>query len=394
MNIYNKCEVCNSSNLESVLDLGSHPLCDDLLPIGSNDVCKEYSIEILFCKNCNTAHQKYQVPKRQLFQPTYHYRARMTGSVLSGMEELVDTTEKMFGALKGKKVVDIGCNDGSLLNFFKGKGMSTVGVEPTDAAKDSNHVTYNAFFDNEICNKLLLEHQNFDFITFTNVFAHIENLPELISNLKKIISPKTVLIIENHYLGDILSRGQFDSFYHEHPRTYSYRSFEFIAKQLDLEIISAQFVSRYGGNIRVFLGKGAPCNSIVDESNFLSQFNQMRLDLESWKAETKNLINNLVKAHGKLRAKAFPGRAAILIKLLNLSENEISAVYEIKGSFKTGHYVPGTKIPILPEADLFNLDKSQPIINLAWHIPSEVRANLEKNGYLGKVIDIKNSLNL
>lgn len=64
-------------------------------------------------------------------------------------------------------------------------------------------------------------------------------------------------------------------------------------------------------------------------------------------------------------AKAFPGRAAILIKLLELNENHISAVYEIKGSIKVGHFVPGTRIPILPEAELFSQDKTQPILNLA-----------------------------
>ena len=101
-------------------------------------------------------------------------------------------------------------------------------------------------------------------------------------------------------------------------------------------------------------------------------------------------IDSLIEEHGKIKAKAFPGRAAILIKLLNLTEKEISAVYEIKGSVKVNHYIPGTRIPILPESELYsNTDQKEPILNLAWHLPSEVRANLEKNGYLGDVIDIK-----
>ena len=69
-----------------------------------------------------------------------------------------------------------------------------------------------------------------DLICFTNVFAHIENLNELLKNLKALINKDTVLIIENHYLGSILKKNQFDTFYHEHPRTYSLKSFSFIAK--------------------------------------------------------------------------------------------------------------------------------------------------------------------
>jgi len=116
----------------------------------------------------------------------------------------------------------------------------------------------------------------------------------------------------------------------------------------------------------------------------------MRDDIDLWKINTRKIIDDYVIKNGKLRAKAFPGRAAILIKLLNLNENQISAVYEIKGSIKTGNYVPGTRIPILPEADLYKMSLDEPILNLAWHIPKEVRENLLKNGYIGTVIDIKN----
>jgi hypothetical protein len=79
--------------------------------------------------------------------------------------------------------------------------------------------------------------------------------------------------------------------------------------------------------------------------------------------------------------------------MLNLNEEHISAVYEIKGSIKVNHYVPGTRIPILPEKDLYAKDdQDKSILNLAWHLPKEVRDNLAKNNYTGDVIDIKNFL--
>ena len=134
-----KCEICGNKNLDKVLDLGLHPLCDDLVKITENRKCIEYPIDILFCRNCYTAHQKFQVPKQNLFKKNYHYRARMTGSVLTGMSDLVNSIEKKIGPLKNKNCLDIGCNDGSLLNFFKKKGCKTMGVEPTSAARDCKH---------------------------------------------------------------------------------------------------------------------------------------------------------------------------------------------------------------------------------------------------------------
>src|SRR3990172_9381614 len=84
-----KCEVCGNTVLESVLDLGLHPMCDDLVPVGDTRVCREYTIEILFCLTFHTAHQRFQFPKHYLFPATYHYRSRFTADVLTGMKMLV-----------------------------------------------------------------------------------------------------------------------------------------------------------------------------------------------------------------------------------------------------------------------------------------------------------------
>ena len=155
--------------------------------------------------------------------------------------------------------------------------------------------------------------------------------------------------------------------------------------------MDAQYVSRYGGNIRAYIGDGEEKSSPgSDETLFLEQFYDLNLKIKSWIKSTEAWLNDYVEKNGKIKAKAFPGRAAILIKMLNLNEEHISAVYEIKGSIKVGHYVPGTKIPILPEKELYQLEnQKEPILNLAWHLPGEVRSNLTINGYEGKVIDIK-----
>ena len=97
-----KCEVCENEQLKKVLDLGNHPLCDDLIPIEDKSTCTENLIEILFCEECLTAHQSYQIPKKTLYTNIYHYRARMTGGVLSGMAVFVGGCENRFGFLTGK----------------------------------------------------------------------------------------------------------------------------------------------------------------------------------------------------------------------------------------------------------------------------------------------------
>jgi SAM-dependent methyltransferase len=147
------CEVCKSGDLTTVLDLGMHPLCDDLLEIGATETCEEFQIEIALCNHCLTAHQLHPVPKRKLFPTSYHYRSSMTQDVLNGMEGLVGRTKEKYGSLIGKKVVDIGCNDGSLLKFFRSEGAQVFGVEPTAAANDAEQAgihVINDFFDVDV----------------------------------------------------------------------------------------------------------------------------------------------------------------------------------------------------------------------------------------------------
>lgn len=397
----NTCEVCGNEQLTSVLDIGLHPMCDDLVPIGDTRICREYPIEILFCENCFTAHQRFQVPKQELFPTSYHYRSRFTADVLNGMAGLVESCAQRFGDLAGKKVLDIGCNDGSLLDFFRQKCAVTEGIEPTGAyldAKEKGHITFNNFLSKEIADAIVASHGKPDFITFTNVFAHIENLHEVLNSLKQLMAPYTVIVIENHYLGAVLDGKQFDTFYHEHPRTYSYTSFVHMARSLGVRLLDVEFPSRYGGNIRVFLGNttNASSDSAIDlgdlrvrESKFFENFALLRKNVERWCENKKPFLIEQVREYGKLRAKAFPGRAAILVKLLGLNEDHISAVYEKPGSMKIGHYLPGTRIPICSDDELFNFpDKTRPLLNLAWHIPHEIHSYLTKHGYTGPIIDI------
>ena len=396
-----KCEVCENPSLSKVLDLGNHPLCDDLVEIDDPRVCKEYPINILLCNQCHTALQSIDVDKEELFSQTYHYRSRFTADVVSGMVSLVSDIENIVGSVRGMRVLDVGCNDGSLLDLFHSRGCETLGVEPTGAIADADkqkHQLFNDFFDLKTAHEIVNEHGIPDIITFTNVFAHIENLPSLLDALAVLIGDKTIVVIENHYLGSVLDKNQFDTFYHEHPRTYSLKSFLEIGKRLHCQIIGLEFPKRYGGNIRVSLSKNGKrkdeqnVDNLIRrtceyEETFHVKFKDMVKFIDHWKKEKKSEILNLTHKFGKIPCKAFPGRAAILIKLLDLDETHISAVYEKPGSMKIGHVVPGTRIPILSDDELIEMNP-QVILNLAWHIDADIVSYLRNNNLTGQVISI------
>ena len=385
------CEVCGNIQLKLVLNLGPNPLCDDLIKINSRKKNIKYPIKIVYCKKCKTAHQKYQVNKKKLFPTNYHYRASMTKDVLDGMQQLANSSKKIIKSLKNKYVLDIGCNDGSLLKNYKKMGAKTIGVEPTDAILESKNVDYKFqnYFDKNTVKNIKKITKRIDLITFTNVFAHIDDLDKLINNLKLLITNDTLIIIENHYLGSILKNNQFDTFYHEHPRTYSLESFKYIAKKLEMKIVNYTLPKRYGGNIRVYLkkSKSKKIIKINAENNIYNKFKKMNKFINGWKKNFKKEIKEYNKIYGPLRAKAFPGRASILINTLKLSNKNIYAVYEKNESLKINHYVPGTKIKILKDSN-FNYEDKSPIINFAWHINKEIKKYMRSKGFNGKIIPI------
>jgi hypothetical protein len=232
-----------------------------------------------------------------------------------------------------------------------------------------------------------------DIITFTNVFAHIEDLESLVHSLLILCDKDTVIIVENHYLGSITARKQFDTFYHEHPRTYSYTSFTFIAASLKRQVAKVVFPQRYGGNIRVTMksqasGRTRDADIRDRERSFGAELKEMSREIDIWKRKKFNELKAVVASGGRLSAKAFPGRSAIPVKLLGIDESMVEAVYEKPASGKIGHYVPGTRIPIRSD-DEFAAEQAQgPVLNLAWHIAEEIRTYMAQRGYKGEFIDI------
>ena len=119
-----KCEICKEINLTSIFDLGKIPLADEIYKNKKKSLNqKKFPVKIFKCKNCETFYQSKILNKKKLFHKNYHYRARFTNDVLQGMKSLVNEVEQKIGPIKSKKVLDIGCNDGSLLDFFLKKKL-------------------------------------------------------------------------------------------------------------------------------------------------------------------------------------------------------------------------------------------------------------------------------
>ena len=250
------------------------------------------------------------------------------------------------------------------------------------------------YFDKPTSNLVLKRFGRAKIITATNVFAHIENVKELMKNILKILNKDGVFISESHYLVSLIQTNQYDTIYHEHLRYYSLSSLKYLFDKYGLKIIHAKKINTHGGSIRVYATKNKKfkINKSVKkilnlEKKYLNwkTFNNFRKNVVKSKINLYSILRNIKNKNKKICGIGAPARASTLINYVGLDESIVDYVLEIEGSKKIGNYIPGTKIPILSEKKLF-VDQPDFAVLFSWHIASELKTKLRKRGFKGKFI--------
>ncbi|MDC3174116.1 methyltransferase domain-containing protein [Candidatus Pelagibacter sp.] len=388
----NFCQVCNTKKITEVIDLGHQPLADDLLlESEKNNPSISYPIKIYLCKKCMLLQNNYIVSDKKLYDEKYHYRPGISKTVEKNLENLAKSLIKLYDLKKQDLIVDLGCSDGTLLQAFKKFGYNNlVGVEPTGTYKFTKQKKINVindFFNNKSANKLLKYYGRAKLVTTTNVFAHTGELKEFIQGLNKILKKDGIFVVENHYLKEIIEKLQFDSFYHEHLRTYSLTSLIKLMKYYKLNILDAYTTDRYNGNIQAHFSKlKNPINLRIKK--ILKNEKKSKLDklitYEKFMSKIQIAKNDLEKFLNKNRklyivGKAFPARAAVILNYFSFLKNHIKFIAEQPTSLKLNHYVSGTNIKIL-NSNFLKSSKPDIIIVFAWHLFKEIKKKWQSKG--------------
>ena len=232
-------------------------------------------------------------------------------------------------------------------------------------------------------------------MTATNVFAHIDNIHEIVESILQLLTPDGVFISESHYLMSLLETLQYDTIYHEHLRYYSLHSLKYLLEAHGLEVIHAKRIPTHGGSIRVYAArKGThPIRpSVYEVLEAETEAGPLEVQLEKFRdrmARSKlglyALLHELKKSGGRVYGIGAPSRASTLINYVGLDEEIIDCVLEVPGSLKIGKYIPGTLIPVVEENKLYT-DQPEYALLLSWHIADELAPKLKEKGFKGRFI--------
>ncbi len=391
--IYN-CQVCNSTKLHTILDLGFQPLCDSLLSKEKlNQPEKTYPLRMVWCENCTGVQIDYCVNGSEVYHPNYPYRSGITKELAVYQESIAASLVKKYNLTSKDLVVDVGSNDGTLLSGFKKLGIRVLGVEPTNIAKIAvaNGIeTIQAFFDTKVSQKIKKKYGQASLIITTNTFAHMQTLGEFIMGAYNLLKDNGVFINETHYLLDVIRGGQFDTIYHEHLRTYSLKTYIRLFDQYDFTVTDAERGDRYGGNLRVYATKGKGRKVSPEVKKILKLEEDFGLGkLETYlkfarrvKKARVAFMEFLLKTNiaGKhIVGNSCPGRCSTLLNYYAVDSELLPYLAEQPTSLKLGMYLPGKHIPIVKNDILF---KEQPdyVVLLAWHYAKPIMEQLKARG--------------
>lgn len=394
------CQICGSERLELVIDLGHQPLCDSLPSAAElNSPESSYPLRQLWCRDCTLSQIDYAVPGDVVYHPGYPYRSGITKELAEYQALLAADTIQQLGLKSDSLVADIGSNDGTLLSGFKTKGMRVVGVEPTNIARFARErgiETVQAFFDEDCARRIVESHGKAKLATATNVFAHVTTLGRFIRGLEVLLDDDGMFVVENHYVPEILKGGQLDTIYHEHLRSYTLRSIVTLFDFYEFSVVDAREVSRYGGNIRIYVAKGRdrPRKTSVDEllrkeyefglhkpdcyAAFRGRAEKAKCDLLRLAIECKEQGLSFV-------GNSCPGRASTLLNYVGIDKYFMPYICEQPTSLKLGLYLPGKHIPIVDNQRLID-EQPDYVVLLAWHYGLPIGQQLRARGLRSKLV--------
>lgn len=393
------CQVCADPALVPILFLGYLPPVNQMRTIG--EAAHEqpaYPAQWLYCRRCQLVQLGLVIDPEILFPPEYPYTSGTTRILRDNFAEMYQECQTVLPLASSDLIVDVGSNDGTLLSNFQNGGHRVYGIEPTlmgNVANERGIPTLRAFFGPEAADKVKSTQGPAKVVTATNVFAHIENIHEIVKSLLVMLSEKGVFISESHYLISLIETLQYDTIYHEHLRYYSLHSLRYLLAMHGLEVIHAKRIPTHGGSIRVYAARrGAypvrpSVTAMLDEETGAGLTVEALQAFKSRVVLSKLLLHNLLLEIKNHRQRIYgigaPSRASTLINYVGLDDGLIDCVLEVKGSYKAGKYMPGTFIPVFEESRLFE-DQPEYALLLSWHIAEELMPKLTQKGYRGKYI--------
>jgi SAM-dependent methyltransferase len=377
------CRSCESGRLQSVLDLGN--LCvSNFADVPDSARWPRVPLDLILCEECGLVQLRHTTPPEWLYAH-YWYKSGISATMCAALADIARKAAHFAGLQAGDSVLDIGCNDGTLLRSYPYDGIRRVGFEPAEnlaceAAAGTDRIVPEFFSSRPVVG------EQFRVVTSIAMFYDLEDPSAFVADVASILMEEGVRVIEMHYLPVVLEHNAFDSICHEHLEYYSLSSLEPLLARHGLLVADVETNEVNGGSFRVYVvHRDSPAASVparrerVDAMRAREQtaglcsptvYQELGVRVRQIGAKLQGWIRD-ERRHGKeTSVYGASTKGNTLLQVFGLDHTMIRSAAE-RNPEKWGKYTVGTWIPIVSEAEA--RAHADNFLVLPWHFMDEIQ---------------------
>ena len=375
-----RCLACDSDDIHMALDLALQPLANSYKD--SADAAEDrYPLAVKLCHQCKHLQLSHSVDPAIIYK-NYLY-ATGTNQTIKDYSHWFANFVQEYTGITGT-VLDIGCNDGTQLNYFKDIGFDTYGIDPAENLHDrssANHAVVCDFFGPDAVDKLSAV--DYDAIVAQNVCAHNPDPAEFLQSCRKLMTNNTLLFVQTSQ-ADMVSNDEFDTIYHEHVNFFNANSMKQLAERVGIHLIDVQKAPIHGNSYIFVLSlrdlRPYHVQNIID----LEAAHGL-LSVETYRKWNTTVIDNIKSLCATLdsfRAQGYIlvgyGAAAKGNTLLNFGNIKLNFIID-DNPLKQGLYTPGTGCAIvgIDELQKYTPEHKLLFVPLAWNFFREIKNKIQ-----------------
>ena len=379
------CRACGSSNIETVFDLGDQVLTGVFLFESLDDISSG-PVALVSCADCGLVQMKYSYPLDEMYNDGYGYQSGLTAYMSNHLKGILNFASDIVELKENDTVLDIGCNDGTLLNHYPKDIYNLIGIDPV-AKKyldlyPSNSKVVTDFFNQK--NYFSVTSDKAKIVTSISMFYDLEEPVQFAKDISSVLAKDGVWVFEQSYLPAMLRANSYDTICQEHVEYYSLTAIQNILNQANLTIVDASQNEVNGGSVRLaaahndseFAKKVSPeaLWLLQQEKNhdiFSNQpWDDFKKNVERHKLDLINLLTELKKAGKKVVGYGASTKGNVILQYCDIGPDLLPVIGDITPS-KDGAFTPGSKIPIISMEKLKEMNPDYYLV-LPWGFRSDI----------------------
>lgn len=385
--LYNKidaCRLCAGTDIETVLDLGNQALTGIFPKTAAEDV-EQGPLDLARCASCGLVQLFHNYDLSQLYGQTYGYRSGLNQSMVRHLHSKVAKIKNLVTLEAGDMIIDIGSNDGTTLSAYP-SDMTLVGVDPS-GEKFFHYYPQGAklipaFFSKDAVQKVY-PNRKAKVITSIAMFYDLEQPQVFVNEIASLLDDNGVWVFEQSYLPSMIEAKSYDTICHEHLEFYAVKQIKIMLDKADLKIVDLEFNNINGGSFSITAAKRTSkyneATAIIEKSlanevalglEGTQVFKDLQAEMEQHRENLLSLLTSLKAAGKKVVGYGASTKGNVLIQYCGLTSDLVSCIAEVNPD-KFGSFTPGSKIPIVSEADARAMNPDYYIV-FPWHFRENI----------------------